>query len=331
MDSPSAMHNQRMGLAKAFNFLGHEVAFLNEAEQSQIEIISRFCPDLAILNSYNLTNDGVRGIKETGAKAFLRVFDNGPQKAAVKKVSEKTGIDYKIEFARDKDILLVEEVAKNGNLLGMFNHYHEDDLEETLGFWQEIGPVYSSMLACDTFLYEGGKIMKEFDSDCVIISSFHSYKAINLSPYIIDINRIKSPTQIRCKIFSTWHWPSEYYCGSIPENYNKHALKSSRICLNVSEPHSNQWRNDLIERPFYNLWMGNFLISDYNERGYLMFGDSAIWCKTPTEFHDAIIHYLKYPNEKKPIMERAKEVAAQHTYINRAKNILGIYDSNSGT
>lgn len=317
-----------MGLAKAFNFLGHQVAFLNEVEQSQIEIISRFCPDLAILNSYNLTNDGVRGLKETGAKAFLRVFDNGPQRAAVKRVSEKTGIDYKIEFARDKDIVLVEEVAKNGNLLGMFNHYHEDDLEETLGFWQEIGPVYSSMLACDTFLYEGGKVMKEFDSDCCFIGSFHKYKAINLSPYIVDINRIKSPTQIRCKIFSTWHWPSEYYCGSIPESYNRHALKSSRICLNISEPHSTQFGTDPIERYFYNLWTGNFLVSDYCSRAVSMFPDSHVYCKTASEFHDAILHYLKYPNEKKPIMDRAKEAGKEHTYINRAKEILAIYDSN---
>lgn len=326
VDGPHAMHNQRMGFARAFQSLGHDVAILNELEQSQIEIITRFKPELAILNSYNLNNDGVRALKEVNSKAFLRVFDDGPQREEVLKRSVQTGIDYKIEFATTKHIRTVESIANNGNLLGMFNHYHEKDLDQTLGYWKNIGPVFSSMLAADTFLYGGAETMREFNSDCCFIGSYHPYKAINLNPFIVNMNNLikDDGTKIKCKIFSTWAWPSEYYCGVISQDYNKVALKSSKVGLNVSEPHSTEFGTDVIERIFYNLWMGNFLVSDKVDRAVQMFGDSAIWCSKPDEFHESILHFLRYPDEAEHYKERAKKSAESHTYINRVKDILNI-------
>jgi spore maturation protein CgeB len=51
--------------------------------------------------------------------------------------------------------------------------------------------------------------------------------------------------------------------------------------------------------------------------------DEIVFAKTPEEFEELVLHYLKYPDERLPFIKRGYEtVCDKHTYFDRCADIF---------
>ena len=314
-DGPNAHHYHRVGVGKALQYCGHEVLLMDIRHQSAYDIFDRYDPEILWTQSYNLNNPLIECIKQSNCKVFMRAFDFGPMCKTVDKLNA-VGHNIMIEKARPEEIDKVKSIADRISFV--CNHYVPSMLMDAMEDWEKIVPVKSNMLGFCPFTYAGGKDMPEFKSDVTFIGSYHHRKPA-LNDYIIGLNQFKH----NVKIFSTWNWPSEYYCGIIPTEYNKHAYRNAKVCPNVSEDHSRLIGHDVIERIFAVLGGGNFCLSDYVKGAAELFPDEMVFANDKDEFHRLISHYVKNPVETEIFKKRAKEkIWAEHTYFHRAADIF---------
>ena len=123
--------------------------------------------------------------------------------------------------------------------------------------------------------------------------------------------------------------------GFIESQEVKNVFRSATICPNISEPHSQVFGYDVIERPFKVLFSGGFCISDYVQSMAedVFDEDEIVFAKDPEEFVELINHYLKYPDERIPYINRGfHKVVANHTYFHRVGRIfeeLGLIEEKS--
>ena len=319
-DGPHAHHYHRMGVARALQYAGHDVAMLDIRTQSPYDVFDKFDPEIVWTQTYNLNNAMIECIKTSSAKVFMRAFDFGPMGVSVEGMN-KNGSNIMIENATDKEIENVRSIADRISFV--CNHYIPSMLMEAMEYWTEYVPVKENMLGFCPFVYGGGKDMPEFYSDVSFIGSYHHRKPA-LNDYIIGLNKLKTgKNDLNIKIFSSWSWPSEYYCGVIPIEYNKHVYHNAKVCPNVSEDHSRLLGHDVIERIFAILGGGNFCISDYVKGAEELFPDEMVFAEDKENFHDLILHYTKNPHETKIFTDRGElKVWKNHTYFHRAAGLF---------
>lgn len=324
-DGPNAHHYHRMGVARALKHAGHEVSFLDIRHQSPYDAFDVLDPEILWTQSYNLNTPLKECIKTSNCKVFMRAFDFGPMLKTVEKLN-RNGADLMIEAARSSEIENVKEIA--GRVSFVCNHYVPSMIGEAMEYWKQWVPVTHNMLGYCPFTYGGGKNDPLFTSDVSFIGSYHHRKPA-LNNYIIQLNELKYKRPLNIKVFSTWHWPSEYYCGVVPTERNKDVYHNAAICPNISEEHSRQIGHDVIERIYSVLGGGNFCISDYVKGAEELFEEEMVFAKSKDEFQKLILHYLDHPEERYFYCERAKKkVWAAHTYFDRAHHLfyeLGFY------
>jgi len=315
-DGPHAHHYHRMGIAKALKYAGHDIIMMDITKGSPYDAFDKFNPEIVWTQSYNLTPSLIECIKHSDCKVFMRAFDWGPMAKDVAKLNE-SGQNIMIENASEKEKENVRSISDRISFV--CNHYVPSMLMEAMESWTEFVEVKENMLGFCPFTYSGGQDMPEFYSDVSFIGSYHHRKPA-LNDYIIGLNKLKTErNNLNVKIFSSWYWPSEYYCGVIPTEYNKHVYHNAKICPNVSEDHSRLLGHDVIERIFAVLGGGNFCVSDYVKGAAELFPDEMIFASDKQEFHDMIFHYVENPLETKIFTDKAQaKVWDQHTYFHRA-------------
>tara|TARA_R110000824_G_scaffold298460_3_gene486677 strand:- start:282 stop:698 length:417 start_codon:yes stop_codon:yes gene_type:complete len=113
--------------------------------------------------------------------------------------------------------------------------------------------------------------------------------------------------------------------GSIESDNVGALFASATVSPNISEPHSQDFGYDIIERPFKVLMSGGFCISDYVESmaNDVFTNNEIVFAKTPEEFKTLIDFYIKNPNERAKHMEAGYNSMVQnHTYFDRIASIL---------
>ena len=133
----------------------------------------------------------------------------------------------------------------------------------------------------------------------------------------IDL-KIEEFGKFNIKIFGGSDWPVVQYAGKISNENVKHAFRSATVCPNVSEPHSQDFGYDIIERPFKVLMSGGFCISDYVESmaNDVFTNDEVLFAKTPEEFEQLIQYYVNHPKEAALYAEKGFNCVLQnHTYF----------------
>jgi hypothetical protein len=318
-DGPHAHHYHRMGVARALQYAGHQVTVADIRHQSMYDAFDRLNPDVLWTQSYNLNTPLIECIKNSDCKVFMRGFDFGPMKKDIEKLNSD-GNNIMVEFASNEEIEKVKSIADRVSFI--FNHYAPSMLMDAMGYWEEIVPVKENMLGFCPFTYGGGQDMAEFKSDVTFIGSYHHRKPA-LNDYIVGLNQVKNGGEpLNVKIFSTWHWPSEYYCGVIPVEYNKHAYHNAAVCPNVSEDHSRLIGHDVIERIFSILGGGNLCVSDYVKGAEELFPEEMVFAHNKEEFHKLLLHHVNHPEDGEAMRVRAKEkIWGGHTYFHRAAGI----------
>jgi hypothetical protein len=319
-DGPHAHHYHRMAVGKALRYAGHEVLLLDIRHQSPYDAFDKFDPEIVWTQAYNLNEPMIKCIQASSCKVFMRAFDYGTMKKDIERLNEG-GHNIMVDFAGPEEIANVSKIAHRISFV--CNHYIPSMFDDAMGHWKKIVRVVPNMLGFCPFIYAGGQTMKEFASDASFIGSYHHRKPA-LNDYIVGLNKIKvDQRKLNVKIFSSWPWPSEYYCGIIPAELNKHVYHNATVCPNISEDHSRLIGHDVIERIFSILGGGNFCLSDYVSGACELFPDEMVFTDSARDFHQRLQHYVKYPHETKIFAEKGKEkVWGEHTYFHRAAELF---------
>jgi len=307
----------RLGIGRVCMAAGHEFMFWMPKKKPAFDMFSELQPDLLIGTTFDLDRALYKCIsRNPKTRVILYASDWGP-------LIDTIDINkYPIVVTNTEEKKLLEKLKREtGQPEFIFKHYTDNWLDATLSGWKTIGLEPISLLnAADTFTYFPGQIDEEFLADISFIGGYWKYKAINLDKYLLPFC---FDDKIKIKIYGNQPWPAHQYLGFIQDDTVRNIFASSKICPNVSEPHSTDFGFDIVERPFKVLSSGGFCISDYVEAMKEVFHDSIPCGKTPAEFQELIRHYLHTPQEISQLITTGQRlVLKNHTYFERCITIF---------
>lgn len=309
----------RTGWKNVFEACGHQFFWLHEG-QAVLDVFNEVEPDVFLGCTYTVTRAHRKAFAarlnlKVGlfASAWGPLVDNlDREKYPIVIASE----DEKRTIAR-----LKEEV---GFPHFVFVHVTDGEfLEGTLGGWRSIGVEPIGVLnACDTFAFLGGTPRPELACSVGYVGGFWPFKARNLERFILPLCHPSSGLDV--KIFGSHGWPVAQWLGPCSVEDNRDLTVSATVCPNVSEPHSTDLGWDFVERPYRVMGGGGFCVSDYVEEGRRLFSeDELVMARTPKEFEETIRHFVRYPEDRLPYIEKGrKAVLSHHTYFDRVAKLL---------
>lgn len=322
-DNYSAHYYERLGWARALEASGHQVYLWQINGISPFDIFDDFEPDIFLGQTYNITKSLIQVIEERPnllcwmkAGDFGYLVDNYPK-------------GYEILTASEQEKKNVEELfKKTGKPQFIGCHYLQHRLEETHGYWKNLGPqLFSMPLASDIFDYTNGQECEEFKCDMMFIGGEWKYKKKSFDEFLYPLFNPKYNYKI--KIFGNSVWGTSNYCGQINNNMVKHALKSATVCPNISEPHARDINihAEICERPFKLASNKCFCITDYSEDLLSIFSnDEMPIYKNANEFHEIFKHFIRYPHERSLYIQRAYDICLnQHTYFHRIESLFSTF------
>ena len=319
-DGPHAHYYIRMGWARVFNAMGHDVGVWDVHEVPAFDAFDEMEPDIFLGQTYNLDRALFTCIKERPhLKVVMRASDWGDMQKDIDKDK------YPVLSAREDEIKWVEKLKEEtGKPDFVHNHYTAKWMKVTHNKWKDIGVKPVSLIhAADVFDYANGEEKPEYKSDLSFVGGYWEHKAKSIDKYLIPL--CKPVGKYNIKIFGNSDWPVVQYLGSINNDEVKHVFKSAKICPNISEPHSQDFGYDVIERPFKILMSQGFCISDYvkSMAEEIFPNDEIVFAKSPMDFKNKIEHYIKHPEKReKHITKGYNCVLDRHTYFHRVAKIF---------
>lgn len=312
----TAHYYERLGLARALNSAGHDVAIWDCVNKPAIDIFEEYEPDIFIGQTYNLNRPLATAIKERPhLKVAMKASDWSSFTDSLSKM------DYPILDAKSTEVNAVLELNREiGQPAFLFIHYHPETIATTHEYWLQSGlNVYSNMNAADVFNFTNGKVMDEFTCDIAFCGGYWGYKSKILDKWMLPL----CEKDYKIKIYGNQPWPVYQYCGFLQDEYVKHALASATICPNLHEPHSQAFGYDIVERPFKLLSNKCFVISDYVAGLEQLIPEGIVYARSPEEFLSLIEFYLNHPDERWYYIENGfNEVIKNHTYFDRAADLF---------
>ena len=114
----------------------------------------------------------------------------------------------------------------------------------------------------------------------------------------------------------------------LPMDDERKVYSSSTISLNIHESHQRRNGKDFNERTLKIIASGGFEICDDVKVLRRYFDeDELVIAKDTKDWFEKIKYYIKYPEKRIPIIEAcSKKVLENHTYYNRIKQILSIFN-----
>lgn len=321
-DSPTAHYYIRMGFAKALSYAGHDVKFWDIQKKNPFDSFDEFEPDIFVSQSYNLNPAIIECIRRR--PNLIITFKAGDWSNFADNIDSNK---YPILKASPTEIKNVEQVLSFGNKILVDIHYPQKYANQTHEYWKEkLGvKVVGLMSGADVFDFTGGQYHEEYASDIIFIGGRWGYKSQTLDPYILPL--LDCREQFKVKIFGNQSWNVPQYCGFLPDQYVKHFLASATICPNISEPHSQVYGFDIVERPFKLLANKCFVISDYVEGLYELFPGGIIYAKTPKELKKYCEFYIHNTTHRlQHINDGYQAVINGHTYFHRAVQFFNELD-----
>ena len=326
-DGPHAHYHIRMSWARVFQYMGHDVELWDKDSVPAYDVFDEYEPDLFMGQTYNLNRSVFQCIKERpNLKVVMRASDWGDMQKEID--LEK----YPVLVASEKEKKLLEDLKKEtGKPDFIHNHYTDRWMKVTHNKWSDIGlrPV-SLIHAGDVFQYGITDPSPLLKCDIGFIGGYWPYKAQNLDKYLI---RLCHPVgKFKIKIFGSSDWPVVQYMGRISPHNAPSLFRSAVVSPNISEPHSQDFGYDIIERPFKILYSGGFCISDFVQSMSDLFNkEEIVFAKTPEELRELIHYYKDNPEERdKHIKQGIKTVEENHTYIDRVGAMLELLEIEGG-
>jgi hypothetical protein len=322
-ENHNAHYYERMAWANAFNASGIESVVYNCKTLNAFDVFDKFNPDIYIGQIYNLDEATLKCIAERPhLRVALRAGEYRNEKVP-EQVLSTTGYDLKV---------LDELMKRHGRPEFIYTHYFQDDIESTHYLFKDRYDInlVGVPLSADVTIYKNAQEKDELKCDIGFVGGYWKYKAevidLYLTPLLENFN-------YKAKIFGNrlWHHVNQY-CGMIEDEDVKNLFVSSKICPNLSEPHSQQYGIDVNERIFKVLAVSGFCIMDNVARAKEIFKDGAVFVNSPEEFKRAVEYYVsdKSESERKDISRIGRDIVlSDHTNFHRAATMLEAFGEKS--
>jgi spore maturation protein CgeB len=323
-DGMHAHFFERQGWLNAFNAIPGVQALMYECKKYKaFDVFDTFEPDIFIGQLYNLDDATFKCILERpNLKVALRAGDWGDFQNTFDHSKHPTML-----FTTDEDIRNIKSLKEQtGQPSYVFCHYDQEGIEKTHNYFRDILNIniMGLPMGADVFLYGGGKHLPEYECDISFIGGWWHNKAKNIDKCLRPLCYPVGAYNI--KVFAWQPWPHlPQYCGNLDNSLAKHVFASSKICPNISEPHSTEFGIDINERSFKTLCAGGFCIYDNVEAAKRLYrdGEEVVFYNDESEFRKIIDYYLVNKDEARLIAANGqKRVFNDHTYFDRANQIL---------
>jgi hypothetical protein len=315
-DGMHAHFHERLAWTNALNSVeGVTCAMYNVKNSVAFDIFDTFEPDIYIGQLYNLSSATIKCIKERPhLKLALRAgeWNNEPVNPHILRVSDaELGIlDDLMEHSDKPDLI--------------YTHYLQKDIEQTHCNFSKFGiKLLGIPMSADIHTYGESNYRPELECDIAFVGGYWPYKGQVIDRYLTPLC-YKSDFKI--KIFGNQPWPHvNQYCGLINDSDVRDLFKSTKICPNLSEPHSQDLGIDVNERAFKILAAGGFCIMDNVRAAKEIFTHGIHFAESPEDFHDSVIEFLKpsMDTQRQKIAEAGRlHVLNHHTNYHRMIDML---------
>ncbi len=329
------------GFERAFKELGHEFKYLTPDDNFR-EFFENYKPDLFITATHFLYQKYLdldllkKYRKENNLVVFAKLdFWKVPQNTNQARVSEAKGMQ--------PDIIMINKI-KDGLIADIFFHVVEKWDERMNGFEEATGYKFNTIpLAVDSTLIDT-KYDKKWEADISFIGTNSPDKQEifkeKLFPLMKKYN-VKLYGQDWTTFDSLLGWVQrlgQYFNLPILKSIRKPKLKledegniykSSKICINLHEKNQLIGGGDCNERTFKIPAYGGFQIVDDVKciKDYLIDGEEIVISKDTKDWFEKIDYYINNVDARKKIIEAGKKkILENHTYKNRVKQIIKIYE-----
>jgi len=330
------------GYKNAFEDLGHEFHPLTSIENQSV-LFDRVQPDIFItsLNPYNLKFIDFKVLtrhKKRGLKVFLNMpFWKSPISRL--RLNETPSLADNLEYIK---------LIKSDSLGDIFYNVCEPDDPRMDGFEKATGRKHHTiLLAADKMLHYPEQA-EQFKADISYIGTYLPQKRSFVREQVLPLKKIYVlklygqdwTTLDRTKGFV--QKLGQYFNIPILRSLQKPKLgldderriySSSIISINIHEDYQKKFGGDCNERTFKIPICGGFEITDDVSciRKYFKEGEEIIIAKDKDDWFDKIGYYIKHPEKRLPIIDAGrKKVLEEHTYHNRVKQIIGIFNFLAG-
>ena len=315
-----AMQYQRLAYAKALSAIGVQCSIWNpKSGKAAFDIFEEVEPDLLFCGSWEIDRAIAKNLM---VRPHIKVFLVGGNWGDFDKE-----IDIKVD-----PILMVSEaeknylpaIIKNNNITHILSHYPQRWTNVTHNKWKELGLEPLGLpLAADLLTYQPAPPLPSLQCDLSFVGGYWAYKATNLNKYLVPL--CHKDAGIKVKLFGWGNWPVAQHLGALDDAYIPTLFASSTINANIFEPQTGKYGFDGNERGYKIMACGGFCLSEYIESAAVdLFTDNEmVFAKTPEEFKEKALYYIKNPNERIPFIKRGfVSVRRKHNYFLRLRELL---------
>lgn len=342
MPFPSSIYAQRTiynGFRNAFVDLGHDFVALTSDDKLE-HFLELNKPDIFITASHFFYRKSIdykllKKYRERGLFVLIKIdFWDSPLKAG--RINEAKSL---------KDDSEVVSLIRDGLLGDAFFHVVEQGDGRMKGFEAATGHGYHTIpLAADKTILRDS-FNPDFKADISFVGTYLSQKKEFFRDWVFPLKGrydLKLYGQDWTLFDRSLGWVQrfgQYFNLPVIRTIRKPKLKlqdeagiysSSVISINIHEDYQRKFGGDCNERTFKIPLCGGFEITDDVAciRKYFKAGEEIIVVEDRDDWFRKIEFYLKNPEERLPIIEAGRErVMRDHTYHNRANQIIEIYES----
>lgn len=327
------------GYKYAFTDLGHQFRPLTSTHNLR-EVLGGFEPDILItsLNRYDFKFLDLNLLKKYRRRKGLVLFT---QPSSWHSRTDQFGA----EALKDDSEMI--GLIKKGLAGDIFFHWFEQDDPAMGGFTEGTGyPFHTIVLAADInkYYYEYDP---QYKADISFVGSFLPEKREFIKRHLFPLRK-----KYDVKIYGSDWTPANRFLGFVQkagQYFNLEPLKhvrkiplplederkvysSSTISLNIHEDHERKFGLDFNERTLKVIAAGGFEICDNIKVIRKYFDENElVMAKDTNDWFEKIEYYIKNPEKRIPIIKAGqKKVLAEHTYHNRVKQIVKIYNDFKG-
>jgi len=334
--SPETVYAERFiyeGYRDAFLDLGHEFKPFTSSDNLE-RLLSEYQPDIFIysLNRFHLKFLDLKLLKKYRGEGLV-LFCHTP--SWKEQTSQFGGSNL------EGDSYLVD-LIRSGLAGDIFFHWLEQDDPSMEGFTETTGyPFHTILLAANTkkYFYEYDP---KYQSDISFVGSLLPTKVEFVKKHVFplmrkyDVKIYGSDWTLGDRVLGKVQKVGQYFNIEplkhvrkikLPLDDERKVYSSSTISLNIHEDHQRKFGSDFNERTFKIIASGGFEICDNVRVIRKYFNENELVIAENTDdWFEKIDYYIRNPEERISIIEAGKEkVLREHTYHNRARQVIQLY------
>lgn len=183
-------------------------------------------------------------------------------------------------------------------------------------------------LASDPAKYYPVPVNEKFKSDIAFVGLYKAERAAVLS--VLKDYDIKIYGYYWDSDFDKFPWLKEKYCGPVKSEEVNEIFNSAKIAISSLGMGFPRFPgHTTTQRPFDISLAKGFQLGDYIPLTTELFGDSIAMFDSLEDLKKKVDYYLAHPEERKRMAEKSHAIAlSKHTYVHRAKELLGMLGLN---